>query len=126
MIEEAMHTILSGVNAKCWAFQIPSGTKLPAITFFKVSGPRDYTQEGPSGLVSARFQVTSWGNTYTESKQLSEQVRFALDGYRGSLNDARIDGVMILNEIDDNEPVPSIYKTFMDFRVNYAEARRGD
>ncbi len=126
MIEEAMQTILTNVEAKTYGFKLPSNTSLPAITFFKVSGPRDQTQEGPSGLVAARFQVTSWGDNYTTSKRLSEQVRFALDGFRGAMFDVRIDGIELLNEMDDNDPEPNIFKTIMDFRVKYAEARPND
>jgi hypothetical protein len=123
MIEEAMQSILTGVTPLVYAFQMPSNTKPPAITFFKVSAPRDQTQQGPSGLVAARFQVTSWGASYTLAKRLSEQVRFALDGYRGSSNDVRIDGIELLNEMDDNDPEPHLFKAVMDFRVKYAEAR---
>jgi len=121
MIETAMQTILTAIEARTYGFKLPSNTSLPAITFFKVSAPRDQTQQGPSGLVSARMQVTSWGRDYTASKTLSNQVRLALDGYRGALDDVRIDGIELINEIDDNEPEPNIFKTIMDFRVKYSE-----
>lgn len=126
MIEEAMQSILTGVEERTFAFKLPTAAKLPSITFFKVSAPRDQTQEGPSGLVSARFQVCSWGTNYTDSKRLSEQVRFALDGYRGELNGCRIDGVELMNEMDGNEAEPNIFQTIMDFRVKYSEERPSD
>jgi hypothetical protein len=121
MIETAMQTLLSAIEAHTYGFKLPSNTALPAITFFKVSAPRDQTQQGPSGLVAARMQVVSWGRDYTASKTLSNQVRLALDGYRGALDDVRIDGIELINEIDDNEPEPNIFKTIMDFRVKYSE-----
>lgn len=126
MIEEAMQSILIEVQQRTYGYKLPSDVKLPAITFMKVSAPRDQTQEGPSGLVSARIQVSSWGVNYTASKVLSKAVRFALDGYVGSLNDVRIDGVELMNEMDGNEAEPNIFQTIMDFRVKYAEERPSD
>lgn len=124
MIEAALQAVLSTVEAKTYAFKLPSGAKLPAITFFKVSGPRDQTQEGPSGLVAARFQVSLWGANYTDAKKLSQKVRFALDGYRNQdINGVRIDGVELMNEMDGNEPEPNVFQTILDFRVKYAEER---
>lgn len=121
-----MQTVLTQVQARTYGFKLPLNTTLPAITFFKVSAPRDQTQEGPSGLVTARFQVSSWGKTYTDSKQLSRSVRLALDGFRGAFNEVRIDGVELMNEMDGNEPEPNIFQTIMDFRVKYAEERPND
>src|SRR5215207_8759733 len=117
MIEAAMQILLTPVAERTYGFKLPPNTTLPAVTFFKVSGPRDQTQQGPSGLVAARIQVTSWGRDYTASKVLSNEVRLALDGYRGVLEDVRIDGIELINEMDDNEPEPNIFKTIMDFRV---------
>lgn len=126
MIEEALQSILVDVERRTYGFKLPTDAQLPAITFMKVSAPRDQTQEGPSGLVSARIQVSSWGENYTASKVLSKDVRFALDGYKGALNGVRIDGVELLNEMDGNEAEPNIFQTIMDFRVKYAEERPSD
>jgi hypothetical protein len=122
MIEQALESLLAPLAPKkTWGFKLPVNTKPPAITFFAVSGPRDQTQQGPSGLVAARYQITSWGTSYREAKLLSKDVRMALDGYRGSMYDVRIDGIELLNEMDDDDPVPDIFKTVMDFRVKYSE-----
>lgn len=127
MIEEALQSILTAVQERTYGFKLPSDAKLPAITFMKVSAPRDQTQEGPSGLVSARVQVSSWGVNYTASKVLSQAVRFALDGYvNPDIAGVRIDGVELMNEMDGNEAEPNIFQTIMDFRVKYAEERPSD
>jgi hypothetical protein len=126
MIEEAIQKILVGINPQTFGYKLPSNIKAPAITFLKVSAPRDQTQEGPSGLVTARVQVSSWGTSYTESKLLSKQVRFALDGLRHVGEGVRIDGIELINEMDLNDPEPNIFQTLMDFRVKYAEERPND
>ncbi len=123
MIETALQSMLVQIEARTFAFKLPTNSTLPAITFFKVSAPRDQTQEGPSGLVSARFQVCSWGQKYTDSKTLSQEVRLRLDGFRGEVDDVRIDGIELMNEMDGNEAEPNIFQTIMDFRVKYAERR---
>lgn len=124
MIEEAMEALLVQIQPRAYGLKLPTNSVLPSITFTKISAPRDQTQEGPSGLVIARFQVSSWGKTYTESKRLSQEVRLALDGLRVELEEVRIDGIELLNEIDADDPQPNIFQTIMDFRVKYAERTR--
>jgi hypothetical protein len=124
LVEEAIVSLLSGVaGGRSYGYRLPRNVTLPALTYMKVSGPRDQTQEGPSGLVAARVQVSSWGATYGAAKTLSNAVRLALDGYRGTTLDVRIDGIQLLNESDQNEPEPDTYQVIMDFRVMYAEER---
>lgn len=129
MIEEAVQTLLTAVSPRTYGFKLPENSTLPAVTFMKVSAPRDQTQEGPSGLVSARFQVVAWGKNYTASKRLSKDVRFALDGYNHRneyIQGVRIDGIELMNEIDGNEAEPNVFQTIMDFRIKYAEERPSD
>ncbi|HEY8766046.1 MAG TPA: DUF3168 domain-containing protein [Dehalococcoidia bacterium] len=122
LIEEAIRSlVLSAASGRAYPYKLPQGVTLPACTYYKVSAPRDHTQQGPSGLVSARIQVSSWGTTYDAAKTLSDAVRQALDGYMGTTDGVYIGGVQLVNETDLSEPEPEIFQTAMDFRVMHGE-----
>jgi hypothetical protein len=128
MLGAAVVSILEGSPAvtalagqRIYPVRLPRGVTLPAITYLIVSAPRDETQQGPSGLVYTRLQVSCWGEDYDAAKAVSEAVRRTLDGYRGTVADLRIDGVELLSERDDIEPEPGTYQSVLDLRVKYAE-----
>lgn len=123
LIEEAMVALLSTpASGRVYPYRFPARpVALPAVTYFKVSGPRDETHQGPSGLVPARFQVSSWANTYDAAKVLSNNIRLALDGFVGSQSGVSIAGIELLNETDQGESEPDLYQVIMDFRVKYTE-----
>lgn len=122
LVEDAVYSLLSGfAGGRVHAFRLPRGVTLPAITYMKVSGPRDETQQGPSGLSAARIQVSSWGDNYGDSKLLADSVRLALDGFMGTAADVHIGGIELINETDQFESEPDVYQTIMDFRVKHSE-----
>lgn len=118
---EASATVEDVAGDRIYPVKLPRGVTLPAITYLTVSAPRDETQQGPSGLVMARVQVSCWGDNYDDSKAVAEAVRRTLDGYRGTSAGTRIDGVRLLNERDDIEAEPGTYQTALDFAVSHAE-----
>lgn len=122
LVEEAIVTLLSGVaGGRVYAHNLARGVTLPAVTYMKVSGPRDQTMQGPSGLVSARIQVSSWAASYGAAKTLSDSVRQALDGYMGTTDGVRIGGIELVNETDQYESEPNVFQVIMDFRVKHSE-----
>lgn len=122
LIEEALTAMLAGLaGGRIFPYRLPRAVALPAITYMKVSAPRDETQQGASGLVMARLQVSSWGDTYDDAKVLSDSVRQALDGFMGEASGIYIGGIECLNETDQTESEPDVYQTILDFRVKYCE-----
>lgn len=107
-LEEGLYSHLvndSGVAAlvstRVYPLLVPQDTTLPAIAYQRISGPRDHTHSGASGLALARMQVSCLGNSYGQAKQVSEAVRAALDGLRGSLGAVSADAVFLDNERDE-------------------------
>jgi hypothetical protein len=128
MIEEALVALLEGAAAvtdiageRIYPVRLPRGATLPAVTYFLVSGPRDQTQQGPSGLVPARIQVSCWAEGYDAMKSLADAIRLTLDGYRGTTEGVRIGGIELINSQDLFEPEPEIYQRALDFRVKHSE-----
>lgn len=131
MIHDALYSRLSGfagltalVSTNIFPRQLPQNVAYPACTYFKVSGPRDSTMGSDSGIVHARFQVSSWGSTVTSAQDVAEQVRKALQRFRGTLASVVIQDIFIENE---DEMPPDlvdgvlVFQIASDFMVHFVE-----
>ncbi len=128
MIEEALYTHLishAGLTAivgnRIYPVLLPQDVTFPAVTYQRISTVREYAQEGPSGLAHPRFQFSCWAETYEEAKAVAEQIRFALSGYKGTINNVRIDAVYIEDDNDIYDPETNIYHVALDATIWHEE-----
>ncbi|MFC5371400.1 DUF3168 domain-containing protein [Brevundimonas faecalis] len=124
-MEEAISNLLLG-NATVagmvgdrvnWAAR--PGVDLPAITLHRITGQRDATMSGRTGLVRSTVQIDIWGATYSQAKKLARAVVPALPQTPG----ATLQGVFINSESDSFEgedPTP-LYRTRIDISVWHQE-----
>lgn len=72
------------VAGRVYPGEMPQNVTLPAVLYFRVSGPRIYSHQGSSGLDDARVQVEAWAATYDGAQVLATAVRKDLEaaGYR--------------------------------------------
>lgn len=71
-------TALIGQRAD-WAIR-PQASSLPQLVLHVIDSAPYYTDEGPSGLSSARIQIDCWGRTYAESKTVARQIMNRISG----------------------------------------------
>jgi hypothetical protein len=131
VIEEALFSYLSGhagltalVANRIYPLVMPQGTTLPAVTFSKVSGPRVHAMQQDAGLAYPRFQVSCWGATYKQAKEVAGQVRAALQDFKGTMGGPGgvvVSGVFIQDENDLYEPNTQIYHVALDFVIWHLE-----
>jgi hypothetical protein len=122
-IEEALVVFLRGlghVGDRVYPMRLPQGSILPAIVFQGISHTREDSHSGPS-LPHPRIQLNCWAETYGGAKNLSRQVRVALDGYRGTWSGVEIQRVKVANMLDDQEEELSRYRVIIDIIVWYRE-----
>jgi hypothetical protein len=93
-------TVTGLVGTRIYPLQAPQDADLPALVYQRISGPRDQTQSGPSGLVEARMQLTYLGATYSEAKSVAEAVRGSIDGFSGTMGGIAVNACQLDNEID--------------------------
>ncbi len=124
MIEEQLSAYLSSamltsaiIGDRVYPSRLPQGVTLPAVTYRKISGMREYTQSGPAGIAQPRFQVTCWADSYLLSKQLANAVRQDLEGSARQVGDA----LFLQNEIDLYEPEAQIDTVVLDFLIGHRE-----
>lgn len=116
--------VASLVGSRIFPLKMAPDTKLPAITYQRISGERVLSMDKDSGLAHPRIQFDAWGNSYAEVKKLAEQVRLALEGYRDMTSTVMINGVIYLGDTDLYSEAESteIYRVSMDFEVWHNEA----
>jgi len=124
--EEALFAILSGddgvkaiVGDRIYPLMTPEEGKYPAISFFRIDGPREHALDGPAGLARPRMQVDVWANDYRTARNAIEAVIAALDGYRGTAAGVFIAGILAQNDHDIFEGRTRTYHCAADFQIMY-------
>jgi hypothetical protein len=100
----AAHSGLSAlISARIYPQILPETPTYPAVTYWITGAPRETAMGSDPGIVHARVQVDAWGLTFAVARNVGEQVRAALQRWRGTL-----DGTEVLDsfieDARDQEP----------------------
>lgn len=108
LIEQALMTFLlaqSGITAlvgqRIHFAEVPQDAIGPYLVANKISGPREHSHGGASGLAHPRFQFTAFAETYSAAKLVVAAVQAALQGYSGTMGGAG--GVDVQAALYDDE-----------------------
>lgn len=112
-MEEALHALLTAdagvaaiVGARVTPYERLQGGALPALTYARISGRRDYAHDGPTGFSESRVQLDAWADpaadasAYGTAKAAARAAVAAVSGYRGTVGPTRIGGIFVEAERD--------------------------
>lgn len=127
-LDEGLYTYLSTfagltalVSTRVYAYKIPQGATLPAVTFQRISTARSLTHDtsGAGGdLSSPRFQFDAWATTYSSAKAIANQLRAALNGKKGTIaTGVSINAALVEDERPSYEPETNIYQISCDYFI---------
>jgi hypothetical protein len=127
-LDEGLYTYLSTfagltalVSTRVYAFKLPQGATLPAVTFQRISTPRSLTHDTSgvgNDLARPRFQFDAWATTYSSAKAISDQIRAALNGKKGTIaTGVTINAAMVEDERPAFEPETNIYQISCDYFI---------
>ena len=127
-MEEAIRTHLlatAGVTAlvsqRVYCGARPQGGDLPDIVINRISGAPVYTDDGNSGLSSARIQVDCYGATYAAAKGVAGAVFNSLSDFVGTSGGVTFQNILLEAERDFREGGSNaseyLFSTQMDFEV---------
>ena len=91
---------------------LPQNPVLPAISYRRISGERDYTLSGPSGLAKVRFQFDCWATLFLTARNLADAVVAALHALPDS--DTRI-----TTDLDAFDPEAQVQRVVVDAEILY-------
>lgn len=130
-IEEWLYKTLSnngGVTAlvgdRIYEGVVPQEQAYPAISFNEIDEISSYTLTDTVRQVESRVQVSVWATSGVERRQVSEAVKYALDGYRGRSHGKAVQSCFILNNVNvtdlspGNEP-RKLYGKHIDFEITH-------
>lgn len=126
-----LYTILaadSGVTAICstriYPLTIPQSAALPAVRIVTVAAQPTNVKNNASKLDTIRVQIDSYSTSMLTAQQLDEEVRGAIDRYRGSVTVAGtggatyfVDGISFESRNETMEEEKDIFRVSSDYQV---------
>ncbi len=119
MLEAKLYTALSGstkitvtssVSTRIYPLVVPQESKLPVITYTRISGGQQNDLFGYSGIENPRIQIDCWAETYKEVKTIAENVHSVL-------NATTTFKAILISDMDFYENDIEIYRESMDFKI---------
>jgi len=133
-IEEGLYYFLKNnagvsnlVAARIYPNKLPQTATLPAITYQRISTPRVHTHDtsGAVGTAHPRFQFDAWGTTYSSCQAVSDAIRAALNGYKGTMGAGgtavTVQGALVDDERYDNSPDTGMQRIMSDYLIWHLE-----
>ena len=126
-LEEALVTKLnaeSGVTAligtRFYPNVIPAGATLTAAAYQRISTDPIIAHDGPTGLATARIQISVQAVKYADAKAAARAIRIALNGVNGTWGTVEIQRSALDNENDTDELVDASVVR-QDYQIMYKE-----
>ena len=113
--------IASLVSRRIFPDYFPQSEQLPAVAYTLEDDSSQHTQQGPSGMREAVYQVNIWADTRREVMAVTRELRSELDGYRGAFKDIPILGVFLDSLSRERDSDTGAFCVSMRFTIHYQE-----
>ena len=100
---------------------IPQDEQLPAIAYTLEDESSRQTQQGPSGMREAIYQINIWADTRREVMAVAREILVALNGYRGAFKDIPISGAFFDGMSRERDSDTGAFCVSMRFTIHYQE-----
>lgn len=96
----AVNAIVSG---RVYPNKLPQTVTLPALTYQRIDTPRVHSHDtsGATGTAHPRIQFDCWAASYSSAKSLSDALRGALNGYKGTMGS--VNPVTVQSALQEDE-----------------------
>lgn len=102
--------------------KMPRTPVFPLVLYTRVGTARAASHSGPDGLAEPRIQFDVWAQDPDSADAVAEQLRLALNGFRGQMGDVEVGSSMVVNEHDDDDPDTGLFRRVLDTQIQHAEA----
>lgn len=104
-----------------------SGALRTCAVYSRVGVTRHPKASGSTGFCTTIIRITSFAQEYADACELANQFRIALDGKQGDIGDEDIDGIRLVDERDNIDPVEfaqndAPHFVSQDYQVNHYES----
>lgn len=105
------------VGSRIYPNIIPQNSTYPCIIYGRVAAEHFHCMEGSSGLVAETYQIDIFATSKSSAEAIAEQVRLALQGYRGTSAGVAVNGVLLTDTRDDYSDVARLFNVSHDFKI---------
>jgi hypothetical protein len=115
------------VDGRIYPVKVLQGVSRDSLVYNLISEFDIYKMDGPSGLVSARYQIDAWSQSADSAMTLANLVKEQLGGFAGlitldpPLGTVNVQGIFSVTGRDDWDEGVLMYRVSRDYYVWYAE-----
>lgn len=117
------------VSGRIYPTKMKQGETRDSIVYNRITEFESYKMQGPSGLVSARYQFDVWSQSADRATNLALLVKEQFGGYRGSvafdppapLNYVNVQLIEVINGRDEYDGDALMFLVSKDYFVWYEE-----
>jgi hypothetical protein len=115
------------VSTRIYGGRVPQSAIYPLIRIQRIGSDHAQDTSGASGLCQALMQIDCFGKLVADAKSVAEQVRLALQGWRGTQGSTNFRSILLtdqrdLDEHDQQGGELGFYGVSMDFTVSFVES----
>ena len=114
------------VGTRVYGNRIPPKATLPCVVVTRISTTRVLTHDtsGGAGTASPRFQVDAWGDLDATVKGITDAVRGALNGYKGTMGSGstvNVQAAWVDEEHPEYNPETNLWRSQSDYIIWHEE-----
>ena len=116
--------LVSLISTKIYPLTIPQTTSPPAIAYERIYSERHHCMQADSTLTRHTIQFTIVSTTLASCESISEQLRTALQNYKGTMGGTGgvvVRAVLIGNEHDFYDEESDLYNKYVEYEFMYEE-----
>jgi len=110
------------VGTRIYPATYPQNATMPLCVYQRTSKAPDYTHDGPSGNKDSRFQISSFGHSFSDARHTADEIFEALRPWANQqtvINDLRVGACFMEDELDIYNPADvesqSLYQVLGDY-----------
>ena len=118
----AVTAVTNLIGARLYPAIIPQDVAMPAVAYQLIDSQKTASRSGSSHLARSLFQFTCEAETYAGADALADAVRGAWQDCRNAdVLDLRIDGALIVNELDEYSEQHATHVVRLDVAIWHSE-----
>jgi hypothetical protein len=109
-------------KSRIYRYEIPQNSLYPAITISRIDTVRDLAQDGSTRVAESRMQIGCFSMVNdAESRRIADEVRMAVDGYRGAWGTVKILRSRIETDLGGYDSISRTFQTMVDVMTTFYE-----
>lgn len=88
------------IGTRCYPVMLPQNPAYKAMTYQRISTPREHAMVSEPGIAHPRFQLTAFDVTRTGARALAEAIRMDFSRWRGTVLGVVIQDTFVEDQVD--------------------------